>query len=79
MPDPTDIPALLARAEKAEADLAAARETLARVEALVAPQWRTNLGGEYEHTAEAFAAGRNWMIDQIRAALQPTTDEGADQ
>lgn len=64
------------RAETAEAERDAAREALARVEALVAPQWRTNLGGEHEHTTEAFAAGRDWMIDRIRAALaQPATDE----
>lgn len=46
------------RAEKAEAELAAAREALARVKALVAPQWRTNLGGEYEHAAEIVRSGQ---------------------
>ena len=35
-----------------------AREALARVEALVAPQWRTNLGGEYEHAAEIVRSGQ---------------------
>ena len=59
----TDVPALLARAEKAEAALAAAREALARVEALVE---------EYEQSDGTIShrlAGR-----RFRAALALTDD-----
>lgn len=54
--------AAVARAEAAEAKVAA-------VERLVEPQWRPNRGYELETTTDAYAAGRNSVIDAIRAAL----------
>ena len=65
-----------ARAER-DKQYAAAQElaaALARVKLLVSPQWRTNTGHEFDDPSSAYAAGRNWMIDQIRAALEMLDD-----
>lgn len=53
----------------AEQEAAALREQVAAASAFMEPQWHTNPGHEYETTAAAYAAGRNDLIDKIRAAL----------
>lgn len=47
----------------------AENDVLAKIEALVAPQWRSIPNDLPDVTVEAFVAGRNWMIDRIREAL----------
>lgn len=47
-------------------------DKLQQVEDLVRPQWRANTPmslEDYEGTAIAWVAGRNWMIDRIREVL----------
>lgn len=57
----------------------ALRERLAHVEALVAPQWRVIPPEVFDMpTADAFRAGRNSMIDQIRAVLDAAPHQQAD-
>lgn len=55
-------------------------EALDRLRALVAPQWRPIPNDLPDATAEAFSAGRNWMIDRIREALDTSVipAEGTD-
>lgn len=48
---------------------------LAAVRLAVAPQWRGIPNDLPETTAEAFAAGRNWMIDQIRKIVGDVPDD----
>jgi hypothetical protein len=52
-----------------EADRA---EALAPLRALIKPQWRVNRGYEYSSTSDAFAAGRNEVIDALRALFKDT-------
>jgi len=49
----------------AEAVLAAIEE----IRELVGEGWRANFGYEYDTKTEAYAAGRDWMIDKIRDVL----------
>jgi hypothetical protein len=49
-------------------------EALAKVRDLVKPQWRIVPADLPDTTAEAFTAGRNWMIDRIREALSNEED-----
>jgi hypothetical protein len=44
-------------------------EMLAAVRELVAPKLRTNRGHEFDNTTDAFAAGRNEIIDAIRLVV----------
>lgn len=49
-------------------------EALAKVRDLVKPQWRIVPTDLPDTTADAFTAGRNWMIDRIREALSIEED-----
>ncbi len=40
------------------------------VRKLVEVGWRVNHGANYTDPVQAYAAGRNWMIDVIRLALE---------
>lgn len=52
------------------ADRLRAEQALARVEALAEPGWHANHGYRYDDTTTAYAAGRNSVIDALRAALR---------
>lgn len=39
------------------------------IERLVSPGWHTNLGYLYDTTSEAYAAGRNSVLDALRHAI----------
>ena len=62
------------------ADLDAAEARLAAVSALAEPQLRSIPPDAFdaEATVEAFVAGRNWMIDRLRAALTTTPTPAAE-
>ena len=45
------------------------RAQLDKVRELVRPAWRTNHGLTYDDPLEAYAAGRNDFIDQVREVL----------
>lgn len=68
--------ALTGAIERILADRLAAREAAVRAQikadliaSVLAPQWRTNRGHEFDGTAEAYAAGRNDVIDLLRARI----------
>lgn len=71
--DNTELLAEIARIMRERDD---ARTQVAKVRELVKPAWRTNHGLNYADLVEAYAAGRNDFIDQIRATIgEEPTDE----
>lgn len=46
----------------------------AQLEEITKPQWHPNKGYEYDSDMEAYAGGRNAVIDKIRELLAATTD-----
>lgn len=61
--DPPTVLALIERVERAEA-------AVERVRTICVPDWRSNRGHEHQTTTEAYAAGRNALLDDLRSALE---------